>query len=139
MAIEGLLEASVYATDLTAAEHFYGELLGLPVFAREPGRHVFFRCGRGMLLVFDPTRTASVASSVGGVPIPLHGARGAGHVCFRMPASELPAWREHLEASRIPIEADVSWPQGDRSLYVRDPAGNSIEFASGSIWGLADG
>ena len=134
--IEGVLETSLYAADLPAAEHFYGELLGLPVFGREPGRHVFFRCGPGMLLVFDPTRTVSVASTVSGVTVPLHGALGPGHVCFRVQSAELDAWRQRLAAADIPIEAGIDWPRGGRSFYVRDPAGNSIEFASARIWGL---
>ena len=31
-------------------------------------------------------------------------------------------------------EADFAWPGGGRSVYVRDPAGNSIEFADPAIW-----
>ena len=51
---------------------------------------------------------------------------------------EILAWREHLERSGIVIEADVVWPSGGESLYIRDPAGNSVELASPSIWKLAD-
>ena len=138
MSIEGVLETSLYAEDLAAAEHFYGELLGLPLFSRESGRHVFFRCGEGMLLIFDPTRTAAEPGKGSGVPIPLHGARGAGHICFRVREADLPAWRIRLMTARIPIEAEVSWPRGGTSLYVRDPAGNSVEFSPGRIWGIAD-
>lgn len=138
MPIEGVLETSLYATDLAAAEEFYGELLGLPVFSREAGRHVFFRCGGAMLLVFDPTRTISSAGSVGGVPIPPHGAAGPGHACFRIPAAELLGWRERLATAGVPIEAEVQWPRGGTSIYVRDPAGNSIELAPARIWGLGE-
>jgi catechol 2,3-dioxygenase-like lactoylglutathione lyase family enzyme len=137
--IEGVLESCLYAADLAAAERFYGELLGLPVFAREPGRHVFFRCGEAMLLVFDPARTATAAGEVGGVPVPRHGASGAGHVCFRVPEGELPGWRERLEAGGVEIEAEIRWPRGGASLYVRDPAGNSVELAPGRIWGITAG
>jgi catechol 2,3-dioxygenase-like lactoylglutathione lyase family enzyme len=134
MTIEGVLETCLYATDLVAAEHFYGELLALPVFAREPARHVFFRCGAGMLLVFNAVRTSAAADEVEGVSIPRHGAQGAGHVCFRVPEAELAAWRERFAIARIAIEAEVRWPRGGASLYVRDPAGNSVEFAPESIW-----
>ncbi|TIX39705.1 MAG: glyoxalase/bleomycin resistance/extradiol dioxygenase family protein, partial [Mesorhizobium sp.] len=27
-------------------------------------------------------------------------------------------------------------PQGGRSIYIRDPSGNSIEFAEPRIWGI---
>ena len=34
----------------------------------------------------------------------------------------------------VPIEAEIAWPQGGHSLYVRDPASNSVELATPSIW-----
>jgi catechol 2,3-dioxygenase-like lactoylglutathione lyase family enzyme len=135
--ITGVLETCLYADDLPAAERFYGEVLGLAAFAREEGRHVFFRCGAGVLLVFDPSRTSTAAGQVGGVPIPPHGATGAGHVAFAVPEAELPAWRARLAAHGVAIEAEVAWPRGGRSLYVRDPAGNSVELAPAGIWGFA--
>jgi catechol 2,3-dioxygenase-like lactoylglutathione lyase family enzyme len=39
------------------------------------------------------------------------------------------------EAYGIEIEADFRWPNGARSLYFRDPAGNSVELADPAIWG----
>ena len=138
MSITAVLETCLYASDLAAAERFYHGVLGLEVFAREPGRHVFFRCGAAMLLVFDPARTSEVTSVVGGVPVPRHGAVGAGHVCFRVPEGELAAWRERLVAGGVPIEAEVHWPRGGTSLYVRDHAGNSVELAPPRIWGIEE-
>jgi hypothetical protein len=46
------------------------EVLGLEVISSEPGRHVFFRCGQGVVLVFNPERTESEPSEVNGSPIP---------------------------------------------------------------------
>lgn len=136
MTIDGVLETCLYASDLDAVERFYAGVLELPVFAREPERHVFFRCGAGMLLVFDAERTATSAGQVGGVIVPSHGARGAGHVCFRIGDDELPRWRERLLSEGISIEAEIAWPRGGSSIYVRDPAGNSVELAPSRIWGL---
>lgn len=126
-----MLETCVYAADLGAAERFYGEVIGLEAFARVSGRHVFFRCGAGVFLVFNPDET----SKPGG-PVPAHGARGGGHAAFAVGDDELPQWRERLARYGVPIEADVAWPRGGRSLYVRDPAGNSIELATPAVWGL---
>ena len=50
---------------------------------------------------------------------------------------EIEAWRNSFEAAGVEIERDFSWPNGARSLYVRDPAGNSIEFAEPQLWGLS--
>jgi hypothetical protein len=33
----------------------------------------------------------------------------------------------------VAFEWEVAWPGGDRSLYVRDPAGNSVELATAQI------
>ena len=136
MTIDAVLETCLYASDLDTAERFYAGVLGLPVVARVPERHVFFHCGAGMLLVFEPERTATSAGQVGGVPVPSHGAHGAGHVCFRIDESALPHWRERLTAEGVSIEAEIEWPRGGTSLYVRDPAGNSVELAQARIWGL---
>lgn len=130
-----LLETALYADDLEAAEAFYTGVLGLAVYGRVDGRHVFFKCGGQMLLVFNPAATALV-STAAKLPVPLHGARGPGHVCFRATAGEIDAWKRHLENHGTAIEADFVWPSGGRSIYFRDPAGNSIEFAEPRIWGL---
>jgi catechol 2,3-dioxygenase-like lactoylglutathione lyase family enzyme len=136
--IDGVLETCLYAADLGAAERFYHGVLGLSVDARVAERHVFFRCGSGMLLVFDPARTSSDAGQVSGVSVPSHGTRGAGHVCFRVAESTLSEWRARLEAAGVAIEAEITWPRGGASVYVRDPAGNSVELAPARIWGLPE-
>ena len=64
-----------------------------------------------------------------------HGTHGAGHVCFRIDAEALAAWRERLERAGVAVEAEIAWPRGGTSLYVRDPAGNSVELAPALIWG----
>ena len=131
-----VLESCLSATDLDAAEPFYAEVIGLEKHAREDGRHVFFRCADSMVLVFNPEHTSTVRTSVAGAELPLHGTRGAGHLAFAVSESDIPAWRSHLKRCGVEIESEVRWPQGGTSLYIRDPAGNSIELASPSIWGL---
>ncbi|ETX29099.1 VOC family protein [Roseivivax isoporae] len=129
-----VLEAALYADDLDAAEAFYSGILGLEVIVRVTGRHVFFRCGTGVILVFDPAATETPTTNPD-LPVPPHGARGPGHACLAADGAALDAWRVHLEASGIGIEADFRWPNGARSIYVRDPAGNSLEFAEPKLWG----
>jgi len=133
-----VLETCVYAADLAAAERFYVDVLRLTPFARAEGRHVFFRAGPGVFLVFAPAATATAPGQVGGVPVPAHGATGAGHVAFAVAEAALDGWRVHLAAQGVAVEAEIAWPRGGRSLYVRDPAGNSVELAAPRIWGLAE-
>jgi catechol 2,3-dioxygenase-like lactoylglutathione lyase family enzyme len=131
--IINLVETAVYADDLDAAEAFYRDVLGLEPFAREPGRHVFFRVGReDVLLLFNPETTLNDAHTP-------HGARGPGHFAMGIPPESLDAWRERLGAHGIAIEAEVTWPRGGRSLYFRDPAGNSVELITPGVWGLPSG
>jgi catechol 2,3-dioxygenase-like lactoylglutathione lyase family enzyme len=131
-----VLESCLSAIDLDAAERFYTQVIGLEKHAREDGRHVFFRCGDGMVLIFNPEHTSTVATTIAGSQVPLHGTRGAGHLAFAVIENEIPAWRAHLAKMKVPIESEVHWPQGGTSLYMRDPAGNSIELATPRIWGL---
>ncbi|MDW4548553.1 VOC family protein [Defluviimonas sp. D31] len=130
----GTLESALYVDDLGSAESFYAGTLGLPVVTRQEGRHVFFRVGDSLLLVFNPESTAHPPHPGSPLPVPGHGASGPGHYCFKVATEALDAWRAHLEAACIEIEADFRWPNGARSVYVRDPAGNSVEFAEPALW-----
>lgn len=130
----GILESSLYVDDLRAADDFYGGLLGLEKVIEEQDRHVFFRCGHSMLLLFNPEATDQPGHQAN--PVPPHGASGPGHLCFRATNSEIDEYRDRLKTAGIDIEAEISWPNGARSIYVRDPAGNSIEFAEPELWTL---
>lgn len=132
----GVLESALYAEDLEAAAHFWGDIIGLERIALVPGRHVFFRCGGQMLLVFDPRATRQPPHPGARLPVPPHGAEGAGHFCLAAAPGQIEPWRRHLLSCGVAIEADFVWPQGGRSIYFRDPAGNSIEIADPAIWGL---
>ena len=133
MRVNEILETCLYVEDLDAAERFYGDVLGLEFVSRKAGRHIFWRCGRQMLLLFDPREVRDADSDT-----PHHGAQGAGHVAFAVADEQIPAWDAHLTRHGVAIERRVRWPQGGRSLYFRDPAGNSLELASPRIWGLEE-
>lgn len=137
MTPSGILESALYVDDLDAAEAFYREVMGLEKVARVEGRHVFLRCGDGILLLFDPAKTIQPPALDARLPVPPHGTRGDGHLCFRATADEIERWVTHLCGRGIALEADFKWPQGGRSIYFRDPAGNSLELAEPRIWGLA--
>jgi catechol 2,3-dioxygenase-like lactoylglutathione lyase family enzyme len=132
MQVAEVLETCLYAADLDAAAAFYGDVLGLHEVSRVAGRHVFFRCGSRMLLLFDPERTAEPGD------VPPHGAHGPGHVAFGVPEAELDQWRAHLSTHGVAVEREAHWPRGGRSVYLRDPAGNSVELATPRIWGIAE-
>ncbi len=130
---KAILEAALYVDDLDAAEQFYGEVLGLERIQRITDRHVFYRIGGSVLLLFNPDQTEQPPGNPD-LPVPPHGTRGAGHVCLVLTRDEIAAMRKHLLDWNIPVDAEFDWPSGARSLYVRDPAGNSVEFAESWLW-----
>jgi catechol 2,3-dioxygenase-like lactoylglutathione lyase family enzyme len=131
-----ILETVLYAEDLDAAEDFYTRVLGLEVYAKSPGRQVFFKIASQMLLIFNPEATAIPPKPDAKLPVPPHGAQGEGHVCFCASGDEIERWKALLKAVGVTIEADFRWPSGGRSIYFRDPAGNCLEFAEPNIWGF---
>jgi catechol 2,3-dioxygenase-like lactoylglutathione lyase family enzyme len=133
--LQGVLEAALYASDLDAAEHFYETILGLEKIARQGNRHIFFRCGQTVLLIFNPTETVQPAPA-GTLPVPSHGATGAGHLCFKVPGEDIAVVLARLQQAGVKIESDFRWPSGARSIYFRDPAGNSLECAEPKLWNL---
>lgn len=132
---DGILETAIYAADLDAAEAFYGGVLGLEKVSRQANRHLFYRCGPGILLIFNPAETAKPVPA-GALPVPSHGATGPGHVCFRVRGEQMDGIVERLQAATVPVESDFLWPNGARSIYFRDPAGNSLECAEPRLWNL---
>ena len=132
---KAILETVIYATDLDAAERFYRDVVGLEVVKTFKNQFVFLRCGEQMLLIFNPAETV-IPYKVGQLPVPPHGAHGPGHLCFKAEADELDGWCDRLTAAGVEIESDMEWPGGGRSIYFRDPAGNSLEFTEARIWGL---
>ena len=53
-----------------------------------------------------------------------------------IPAAQQPSRAPLLE--RVEVESDYAWPGGGRSLYLRDPAGNSVELGTPAIWRLPE-
>lgn len=129
MNILGIVETCLYADDLDAAKSFYRDVLGLELIHGDSVRDLFFRCGDSVLIVFNPSLTQQPTSKA-----PTHGATGPGHCALHVAQNQLGAWRDRLAQHNIDIETEVPWPNGTRSIYFRDPAGNSIELTSPSLW-----
>jgi len=129
-----VVETALYGDDLEALEVFYTNVFHFGRMAKEPGRHVFFQVGPGsVLLVFNPQATRQAGT------LPAHGAVGPGHVAFGIPAESLDRWRHWLAENEVPIETELRWPAGGTSIYVRDPAGNSVELLTPGVWGTPAG
>ena len=131
--IKAVVETAIYVDDLQATESFYMKVLGLRVIGKETGRHVFFQVGAStVLLAF----LAETTLREGRTP---HGAKGPGHFALGIETETLDVWRQKLKESGIAIEDEVTWPKGGKSLYFRDPTGNSVELVTPGVWGLPSG
>lgn len=81
-----LPEAAVYCSDPGAAEASYGGVLRRERIQRVGRRHVFFRVGPGVLLVFNPDETVKLPGHAGATAwragrracVPGHAGAGAG-------------------------------------------------------------
>ncbi len=134
MKIKAVVETAIYVDDLQATEAFYRTILGLKVIGKEPGRHVFFQVGEASVLLAFLAET-----TLRGDQLPPHGATGPGHVALGIEAEAFAAWQHHLQSHGVAIEKEVEWPRGGKSIYLRDPAGNSVELVTPGVWGLPSG
>lgn len=134
-AVGGVHETILYAPDIEGAAAFYAGVLGLAALPADEGAS-----GRGLrvpggavLLIFDPERASRTGRGV-----PSHGAVGPGHICFSITHASYSAWRSRLVERGIEIEQEITWPgpaaSPARSIYFRDPAGNSVELMAGDYW-----
>jgi len=125
----GVYETVLYAPDPAAAAQFYRDVLALEQLTDAGEQSAVFRLpDGGVLLVFNPHE-----SSRPGRPVPSHGAAGPGHAAFRLEPGTYEAVLTALRDLGVEVEKEVEWERG-RSVYVRDPAGNSVELVEGDIW-----
>jgi len=123
------LETCLYVDDLDRAETFYSEVLGLTLHGKVAGRHLFYRLEGSMLLLFDPRMSAQPGD------VPPHAGRAGGHACLGIAREETDAWQARLERHGLEVTR-YAWGRRGESLYFHDPAGNVLELAPASIWGL---
>jgi len=128
--ITGTLETVLYATDVRAVAAFYTDILGFPIASEPDSLSAALRVGPSqVLLIFNPDR-----SSVPDRVVPSHGARGPGHAAFLIDPADFDDWLTRLTDAGVEIEQEHTWRHGQRSIYIRDPAGNSVELITADIW-----
>jgi catechol 2,3-dioxygenase-like lactoylglutathione lyase family enzyme len=126
--INQILETALYVKDIEVAEQFYRDVFGFQTYSKGGTRHLFFKIGNSMLLLFNAEETKTSDD------VPPHGTVGQGHVAFAVEHHELDFWRKRLREKNIEIEQEITWPSGGKSIYFRDPDGNSLELATPDTW-----
>jgi catechol 2,3-dioxygenase-like lactoylglutathione lyase family enzyme len=127
-ATDGILESSLYVSDVQRSVHFYQETFGFRVVA-EFGRGCAMHAGpRQVLLLFEkgPSRN---------IPSP-HDGDGELHIAFAISPAELTNWESWLQTRGIAVEEKRTWELGGTSLYFRDPDRHLIELATPGVWSV---
>ena len=127
-----ILETILYANSLKETAWFYHEVLGLDMPTPPSTLLAKFRIDSNhVLLVFDPT-----VSDQPGRGVPAHGTSGAGHIAFRITPESYQSWLDRFSIHQIAIEQEIVWERDypAKSIYVRDPSGNSVELITADIW-----
>jgi catechol 2,3-dioxygenase-like lactoylglutathione lyase family enzyme len=128
MQITQIKETCLYIKDLESAKIFYNGLLGLPIITHVPEKLIFFRCGRSVLLCFNPNHSKEQY-----VPPP-HYASGKQHIAFEVEASKYESSKTELQQKGIEITYEHQWPTGKHSAYFEDPEGHVLEIVPSGLW-----
>ena len=125
-AIKGFGEIALRVNDLDTMQKFYEQVVGLEVLNRSDDA-VFLKVAEGygghtqVLVLFDRSKQ----SDYSGID-----ARKStvDHIAFEIDLADFEAEKRRLEGAGIPLTtAEHAWVHW-RSLYVRDPEGNEVEF-----------
>jgi catechol-2,3-dioxygenase len=126
---------------------FYINILGLEFVSEEKDRHVFFKAGQSMLLIFNPNKTLANnnnnnISNGSSTQLPVHGAFAPPsiiHFALEIEKQNYDNARYMLNEKNIKIEKEVIWEKGTNSIYFRDPAGNLVEIITQGSWPVDNG
>jgi catechol 2,3-dioxygenase-like lactoylglutathione lyase family enzyme len=124
--IKALGEIALRVSDLDAMQTFYQDVIGLELLRRFPDA-AFFKIADGygghtqILALFDRSSQSGYAG--------LSAAQTTvDHLAFTIAREDFESERARLEGLGCKLEfADHDWVHW-RSLYVRDPEGNNVEF-----------
>jgi catechol 2,3-dioxygenase-like lactoylglutathione lyase family enzyme len=125
----GILESSLYVSDLPRSVRFYQETFGFSVISEFGERGCAMHIGtHQVLLLFKKGASRAIQSP--------HDGDGELHLAFGIPSSELASWESWLQARGIPVEEKRTWELGGSSLYFRDPDRHLIELATPGTWSV---
>lgn len=127
--LNGILESSLYVSDLPRSVRFYQEIFGFRVISDFGERGCALNVAANqVLLLFKKGASRTIQSP--------HDGDGELHIAFAISSDQLAAWEELLNTRGIVIEEKTHWALGGRSLYFRDPDRHLIELATPGVWSV---
>ena len=127
--IDGILESSLYVSDVPRSVRFYQETFGFTVISEFGERGCAMHAGpRQVLLLFKKGASRTISSP--------HDGDGELHLAFAIAAAELAPWESWLQERGIAIEEKRTWEEGGRSLYFRDPDRHLLELVTPGTWSV---
>jgi catechol 2,3-dioxygenase-like lactoylglutathione lyase family enzyme len=127
--IHGILESSLYVSDVLRSVRFYQETFGFRVIKEFAERGCAMRAGTSqVLLLFKKGASRTIQSP--------HDGDGELHVAFAIESAELANWESWLRTRGIEVEEKRNWELGGWSLYFRDPDRHLIELATPGTWSV---
>ncbi|HTT33126.1 MAG TPA: VOC family protein [Methylomirabilota bacterium] len=125
--MDGIVESSLYVSDLPRAISFYQKIFGFPVISEFGGRGCALHAGpRQVLLLFKKGASRDITSP--------HDGDGELHLALAVPAAELTKWESWLAENGIAVEEKRKWDLGGWSIYFRDPDRHLLELATPGTW-----
>jgi len=125
----GILESSLYVSDLPRSVRFYQETLGFSVIKEFADRGCAMHAGtHQVLLLFKKGASRAIQSP--------HDGDGELHLAFAVVSAELANWESWLYARGIAVEEKITWELGGTSLYFRDPDRHLLEIATPGTWSI---
>jgi catechol 2,3-dioxygenase-like lactoylglutathione lyase family enzyme len=126
---DGILESSLYVSDVPRSLLFYQETFGFHVISDFGERGCAMHAGpRQVLLLFKKGASRAITSP--------HDGDGELHLAFAIPPDELPNWELWLQQRGIAVEEKRKWEAGGWSLYFRDPDRHLLEVATPGTWSV---
>ena len=132
-ALQGVLETSLYVSDLERSRSFYHTIFGFQVLTQDQRFCALEVSGRQVLLLFHESEAVKPVETPGGT-IPPHDGSGHLHLAFAIGRDDLDAWERRLQNLETPVESRVDWKRGGKSIYFRDPDGHLLELATPGLW-----
>jgi catechol 2,3-dioxygenase-like lactoylglutathione lyase family enzyme len=126
---DGILESSLYVSDLPRSVRFYQETFGFSVISEFGERGCAMHAGpRQVLLLFKKGASRDITSP--------HDGDGELHLAFAIQTAELADWESWLRQKEIAVEEKRKWELGGWSLYFRDPDRHLLELATPGTWSV---